>query len=51
MQKENKIDCTKLTPIFGKMFSQHNKVHFVPNLLSQILILDKGIPDLLFFNE
>ena len=50
MQKENKIECTKLTPIFGKMFIQH-KVHFVPNLLSQILILDKSIPDLLFFNE
>ena len=32
-----------------KMFIQHNKVHFVRNLFSQILILDKDIPDLLGF--
>ena len=28
------------------MFIQHNKVHFVPNLLSQMLILNKDIPDI-----
>ena len=54
MQKENKYDCTKLTPNFGifkKMFIQHNKClfgHFVPKILSQILILYKDISDLLF---
>ena len=51
MQEENKIDCIKLTPIFGilkKMFIQHNKVHFAPYFLSQILVLDKCISNLLF---
>ena len=34
MQEENKTDCTKLTLSLKKKFIQHNKVHFVPKLLS-----------------